>query len=328
MKKFMSIICLASIAINGFSAGKYGTAATHGGKAKMSFYVIDDDGNAVESATVRAAFYFDPKKQGMIISQTDTNGLCSVEGVTHMDVSYQILKDGYYRTDGHYVFGMVDPPVVDNRWQPWSPTNTVVLKKVKAPVPMYVNKVEVAIPVFNRPVGFDLEKGDWVFPYGKGNQTDMRFFATGKFDSNLERNSFLEITFPNQKDGIKSLGIPVRPEFNDRSMFTSPYLAPESGYTTNWIYERKITRNGAERINPSPRENMEFFFRVRTVLNGKGEIISAQYGKIYGDIICDFVDEDNLGVYFTYYLNPTPNDRNLEFDPDKNLFGGRDSFAP
>lgn len=23
---------------------------------------------------------------------------------------------------------------------------------------------------------------------------------------------------------------------------------------------------------------------------------------------------------FTYYLNPTPNDRNIEFDPKRNLF--------
>lgn len=26
------------------------------------------------------------------------------------------------------------------------------------------------------------------------------------------------------------------------------------------------------------------------------------------------------GVNFTYYFNPVPNDRNLEFDPKKNLF--------
>jgi hypothetical protein len=25
-------------------------------------------------------------------------------------------------------------------------------------------------------------------------------------------------------------------------------------------------------------------------------------------------------VLFTYYLNPTPNDRNMEFDPKQNLF--------
>ncbi len=36
--------------------------------------------------------------------------------------------------------------------------------------------------------------------------------------------------------------------------------------------------------------------------------MSANYAKIYGDF-----------PKFVYFYNPTPNDRNLEFDPDKNL---------
>src|SRR5204863_9024831 len=52
-----------------------------------------------------------------------------------------------------------------------------------------------------------------------------------------------------------------------------------------------------------------YFFRIRTSVHASGKIVSANYGKIYGD----FMD-------FTYYLNPTPNDRNIEFDPKRNLF--------
>ncbi len=320
MKKVRWIVLLLVVAMNVFGAGKYGTTPTHGGKAKMSFRVTDDEGQPIDSAMIRAAFFFDPKKQGLILGKTDTNGFCTVEGLTYTDVSYQIEKDGYYRTDGRYVFGMVDPPVINNRWQPWNPTNTVTLKPIKNPVPMCVKKVEITMPLSDQPIGFDLEKGDLVAPYGKGIRTDMIFSASGSFESNFERNSWLEITFLNQKDGIQAFEIPVDPEFKDKSAFASPYFAPESGYATNWIYKRKITRNGAERINPSPRGNMNFFFRVQTVLNEKGEIISAQYGKIYGDIVCDFADEKRLGVYFTYYLNPEPNSRNLEFDTKKNLF--------
>jgi hypothetical protein len=47
---------------------------------------------------------------------------------------------------------------------------------------------------------------------------------------------------------------------------------------------------------------------VRTVLDEMGNIKSAHYGKIYGDF-----------MQFKYYLNPTPNDRNIEFDPKRNL---------
>ena len=54
--------------------------------------------------------------------------------------------------------------------------------------------------------------------------------------------------------------------------------------------------------------NHNYYFRVRTVLDGNGNVKSALYGKIYGDF-----------MQFNYYLNPTPNDRNVEFDPKKNL---------
>jgi hypothetical protein len=32
------------------------------------------------------------------------------------------------------------------------------------------------------------------------------------------------------------------------------------------------------------------------------------------------------GIAFQYYLNPTPNDRNVEFDPKQNLLGGLQPF--
>jgi hypothetical protein len=31
-------------------------------------------------------------------------------------------------------------------------------------------------------------------------------------------------------------------------------------------------------------------------------------------------------MQFSYYLNPTPNDRNIKFDPKQNLLGGLQSF--
>ena len=54
-------------------------------------------------------------------------------------------------------------------------------------------------------------------------------------------------------------------------------------------------------------------------MNEKGEILEACYGKIYGDI-GTVADKKNLyGVTFLYYLNPKPNDRNLEWDMKNNL---------
>lgn len=54
---------------------------------------------------------------------------------------------------------------------------------------------------------------------------------------------------------------------------------------------------------------------MRTVLDEKGHVKSALYGKIYGDF-----------MHFRYYLNPTSNSRNVEFDPEQNLMKGAKSF--
>ena len=44
--------------------------------------------------------------------------------------------------------------------------------------------------------------------------------------------------------------------------------------------------------------------------------MSALYGKIHGAIQWGWEG----GVVFSYYLNPIPNDGNLEFDGKNNLF--------
>jgi hypothetical protein len=50
---------------------------------------------------------------------------------------------------------------------------------------------------------------------------------------------------------------------------------------------------------------------------------SALYGKIQGDMrFLVGTKAPRAGIGFTYYLNPTPNDRNVEFDPSQNLLGG------
>ena len=70
------------------------------------------------------------------------------------------------------------------------------------------------------------------------------------------------------------------------------------------------------------REDRNYFVRVRTVLDQQGKIVSALYGKIDGDIRFSPIRSKTCSLMFTYYLNPTPNDRNMEFDPKRNLLTG------
>ncbi|HEX3625027.1 MAG TPA: hypothetical protein VH280_06305 [Verrucomicrobiae bacterium] len=182
-----------------------------------------------------------------------------------------------------------------------------MLKKIGKPLAMYAKHVENGPPIFNKPVGYDLMVGDWVAPNGRGQITDMIF--TGKLDKK-SKNDFdytLTVSFPHQGDGIQSY---TRDWSQGVSGLLSTHEAPASGYQSNVL--RAMSRHpgkGTKEDMNAP--NRDYFFRVRTVLDSQGNILSTHYGKIYGDF-----------MQFTYYVNPTPNDRNVEFDPKHNLLGG------
>ena len=63
-----------------------------------------------------------------------------------------------------------------------------------------------------------------------------------------------------------------------------------------------------------------YFLRVRSKTDEKNKLISANYVKIHNDFRYDALPSHPKSVYIKYYFNPTPNDRNLEFDMTKNLF--------
>jgi hypothetical protein len=58
--------------------------------------------------------------------------------------------------------------------------------------------------------------------------------------------------------------------------------------------------------NMDARRN--YYLRIRSKRDEDGNVILGYYGKIYGEF-----------PEVTYYLNPTPNDRNVEFDMKNNL---------
>ena len=67
-------------------------------------------------------------------------------------------------------------------------------------------------------------------------------------------------------------------------------------------------------------QQKSYALRVRTVLDERGQVVSALYGKIYDTIEYFPVESKTAKLRFTYYLNPVPNDRGMEFDPKRNLF--------
>jgi hypothetical protein len=234
-------------------------------------------------------------------------------------------KDGYYGSSGYGIHFTNTTGIVRKKWQPWNPTVEVILKRIVDPIPLYARHIRLGkVPKEGELIGFDLVEGDWVTPHGKGKQSDLLFELDRKPEQIVERIgvhrhydvTLYDITFSitgaNKGDGFIPLPIPVR---EGGSGLRMPRNAPLAGYEPRVSvrdYRDSIDKPSQNTVD----ENMNYFFRVRTILDKDGNIESALYGKIHGDFQLDH--HGNIG--FTYYLNPTPNDRNVEFDPKQNLF--------
>jgi hypothetical protein len=248
------------------------------------------------------AFSDDPKYSDRITGMTDTNGTFFA---THNDrtaeIGFSVNKEEYYETRS--VRTLRDPgDSADDR----DISITLTLKKVGKPTAMYAKRIRKNPPILNQPVGYDLMVGDWVGPYGKGVNTDMIFQADDYRKSGTDYKHNITISFPKKGDGIQICTIP---DSEKGSGLRSPHEAPLDSYQPELNKERSAHPGQPARNDDDP--NQIYLFRVRTRIDDGGNIVSAHYGKIYGDF-----------MQFTYYLNPTPNDRNIEFDPKQNLLSG------
>jgi len=324
MKHIALLLCMMASAI-GQQPPAYPIPIEKTYPAQLTFKVTTDNGEPVPNVEIGASTFlrWQPGESfGQDIHQqfsatTDVDGVAVVRAESKRgDFGYRV-KDtpGFYRDNGNsYNF----KEVREGRWQPANLVINIVLKPVIKPVPLYARKVgdgrPVKIPTLNKPVGFDLMIGDWVTPHGKGNTSDLTFTLTESvayIEGTKPFDYVLTVTFSNEGDGIQSvLAAPHKD-----SELRLPRQAPENGYEPKLEKQMALFAEG-EAMKYDIREDQNYFFRVRTVLDEKGQIKSALYGKIMGNVRFGV----NRSVRFTYYLNPESLDRNMEFDRTRNLF--------
>jgi hypothetical protein len=303
-----------------------------GQEGKVTVRVTNEFGSPVTNATVHAGFATAIKpgwgwgagKPNRVEGVTDTNGVCTLQGEGNGgSVGISAFKDGYYGSSGFLVLFTNLTGTIARKWEPWNPTVNVILKPIGDPIPMYVKSFgDRSVPVSGKPAGFDLIAGDWVAPHGKGKTSDFVLQYMVQSEGTIETrygpvktaDRTLTVVFSNEGDGVKAVQIPLQ----GGSALRLHESAPENGYASNVVKRVVKDQNG---LHSDIQRDQNYFFRVRTKKDDKGNIVSALYGKIYGD----FQFDERGRVTFTYYLNPTPNDRNVEFDPAKNLFTGLSS---
>lgn len=312
-----------------------GIMRAFGEPVSVEVKVIDDLGTPVAGADVLVLFqnFTDPPVSETIL-KSDTEGMVRTQGKTPVGVTLRAWKQGHYETETEFSISPKKPI-----------ERTYVLPRVLNPIPLCASSTyrSIKIPVQNEWVSYDLEARDWVAPHGKGKHSDIRVRYEKQFrgylseGENLERSrehskliakqsgrSFseedfkwtagkwdgvLEVSFANPQEGM----LEEEKRFLPRSLLKLPHLAPETGYEPTRRYEASTYKG-----RPPERET-GFFLRTRVQLNADGDIVSANYAKIYGDLRFDARGM----VWIWYYFNPKPNDRNLEFDTKRNLLPER-----
>lgn len=268
-------------------------------------------------------------KPAQVDTPTDTSGNASFNvSSVQAPEGFLITKEGFYPTTGRVKWEFPEGFSAKT----WKTASSVTLNPIKNPIPMYaldnqggMEKV-VNMPELNKEYGFDLMKSEALPPFGKGETADFFFKVEGTYSSKTEFDLRLEVRFANPEDGVVEFLTPQRQGMGEPQMegsiLISSYNAPEDGYVPGLKRFSRVEEAG---VVPDTDVDFKrnFYFRIRTETASDGTIISANYGKIYGDF--NLIPANSEWGYLasfaliTTYFNPTPNDRNVEFDTKRNL---------
>ena len=309
--------------------------------ARFGVFVVDDKtGKALKNVSVMGVFdvnngWFAVKgSDGPNLDRavTDVNGRCRLRGRTNCgNIGCWVEKppSGFYPCPQGWGRRFSEKNLL-GIWQPDNLVATIRLQRVERPIPLFVKRVaKVTRGVFTAdifPKGedtlrYDLLMGDWLPPVGTGRVADVTFtrhpredLGEGVNGADVRGPSYrdsMTVRFPGEGNGLVESNPPPNLRLRIRT-------APEDGYRPEYLCWRGTNRKLEDDGNYD--ENRCFCFRIRTRRDDRGRIVEAYYRKIYGDILMytgyNFIV---CGVKFLYYLNPTPLDRNLEWDRKTNL---------
>lgn len=270
-------------------------------EGKVAVEVIDENERHIDGAQIKVFFESETGKYSVTQGVSVTNELFTAQSpIAQPYVTVEVQKDGYYKSARTYMFKGRDE--VSNQYIPWGETKTLSMRRIIASQKGLYGYFHENVPKYNTPLGFDVMKGDWVKPYGNGVISDFIFSVYQREDG---RVSEYTISFGNEGDGIQECEY-----FSEStSIFKWPYQAPEDGYSP--AFKKAIGYKGVdvkeeERIR-DPGSSC-YVFRVRTEYDDNGDVKSALYGKIKGEIIIFAKGRFQFG----YWLNDNPKSRSLE----------------
>lgn len=265
----------------------------------LKVYVHSESGDPIKGALVQGFFFQDQVIDNKFAAShhgvTNKEGIAELSGHEEIYVDLEVTRKGFYTSKKRVNVRPGKSREID-----------IVLRDIRKPIAMYVKRILLTAAGKRRngeEFGYDFVAGDFVAPYGKGVVSDILITHAYQRKDTWNYTAEISIRFSNPDDGL----IPFYLE-DGASEYRSAYLAPGNGYNNSWAIHVKREGVGTP-IKGNQDKRRNYYFRVRSKRDKKGNIISGYYGKIYGEF-----------PEITYYLNPVVNDRNIEFDVNRNLF--------
>jgi hypothetical protein len=312
MKKFFVIAVLMITATSAFALSKdssYREARKSGALAKIKIHIVDDLGHNVSNADVSVFFGMNFRPKGHYLKGvTDTNGMYIAEGKTCGDeIIIDTRKKGFYNSVKKLCFAKIgaEHKVEDHKWLPFNEPEKITLRKIEKPITLIaVNKL-IDVAYTNVWLGFDMEKKDFVKPFGCGNNRDFEIKVEWDGLPAWESKS-CSVKIRIEGDGCGGYYVKNVSE----SSFPYTYRAePNCSYAERMVCI--VDRNGDPYTTKIPFvKDSSFVTRTRCQMD-KGKIKAANYGSIRHLEI----GPSRRGVALlrlSYIFNPTPNDTNLE----------------
>ena len=299
---------------NGHELASDGIAAVF--HPEVRFRVVDDAGLIVSNAVISTNTQRDrlanlghaDSPQRKIIAITDTNGCARIEFPCYSgEFSSYVSAMGFYPEHKKNLrFNYARDGVFFAHLLEHEKHLSFTMRKKLNPIPCfgYGAGEDFPFPLKNGRFGFDMEKGDWTVPHGKGEVAD---FILRREESNGVYRAVLEFEGP--------FNGAYKQKQESSTSFKSTYRAD-----TNHVYAQTMDiwtkkRMGKETVRSQFVSDEEYLvIRSRSVVDADGNLKSCNYSKIYGGITAY-----RYFQFMTMVFNPKKNDANLEFDTQRNL---------
>lgn len=337
MNKIVFLFVMVSM-LSGCFAGQLPTA-------KVTVCVVDEDGSPITNATATARWYFNksndswtPPGSTQEERSVDSTGKAVFQGKTLSQMGIGAKKNGFYTSGMQYPFKTVN----QGNWQPWNSTVTVRLRPIGNVVPLYLGERRILFSEESE-VSFDFLKQDYLPPHGKGEVADCIFKLKREQEGERDTVGFYQmetitIEFPEKYNGVELI---KTEDFVQESSFKTPRYAYDKTYSPTIIrqsgyrLQENTTSNHPkflkDRIEKNNTKEEIVFFRIRSETYPDGTFKSGLYGMMK---LPDFqltpsrvpTPTEYVIGRFTYRINMTPNDRNMEVDERWNLRPGSINF--